>query len=85
MRIVDRGRKHFRGTHKGCEIEIEREPADAPGAFYIIVRGSSGNYLYDGWSPAGVLTMAEAKREALYGSTLKARPLNHTERDPNDQ
>ena len=74
MRVINKGPNHFFGSHKGCEIEITREPADEPGAFYIIVRGPSGGNLYDGWSPPGILTMREAKREALYGAQLKERP-----------
>lgn len=75
MRIVSKDRKHFHGTHKGCEIIVEREkPAGDPdvwgGNFYIQVRGKDGCYLYDGYSPAGVNTMAEAKREAVRGACL---------------
>lgn len=75
MRIAGKDRHHFYGTHKGCLINIEREkPVGDPdvwgGKFYIQVRGKDGGYLYDGWSPAGVNTMAEAKREALRGAGL---------------
>lgn len=67
MRVQSKSPKHFSGTHKGHEIDIEKEP---DGRFYIIVRGESGAYTYDGWAPDTVTTMAEAKREALKGSCL---------------
>jgi hypothetical protein len=72
MRIKESTRGYFRGTHKGAEIEIERDPC--PGEperkFYIRVRWKDGGYLYDGWSPEGVNTMAEAKRDAIKGAML---------------
>lgn len=74
MRIEESRRGYFRGTHKGAQIEIERDPC--PGApdrkFYIRVRAQngSGGHLYDGWSPEGVNTMAEAKRDAIKGACL---------------
>ena len=71
MRIKSRDRRHFQGSHKGCDIEIERE---LDGRFYIIVTHSDGGHLYNGWAPEGVRTMAAAKREALYGSCLAPRP-----------
>lgn len=80
MRIIEKSRNLLRGTHKGYEIEIERERRQHPhlddlGLFYIRVWSiETGSHAYDGYSPAGVTTMAEAKREALYGSQLKARP-----------
>ena len=77
MRTISKERGYFRGTHKGYEIEIERErpPVESFGErhFYIRVFNDYG-HAYDGYSPAGVTTMAEAKREALYGSFLKKRP-----------
>lgn len=77
MRIIESKRGYFRGTHKAYEIEIEREipPVESFGErhFYIRVSNDHG-HAYDGYSPAGVATMAEAKREALYGSGLKERP-----------
>lgn len=82
MRIVGKSRTHFHGTHKGCYIQIYRE-ADSflrenGRRFYIIVTAPSGGYLCDGWTRDHVVTMADAKREALYGAGLKARPTNHT-------
>lgn len=72
MRIIEKTRTSFRGTHKGATIEIERDPM--PGnperKFYIIVRWKDGGYLYQGWSPEGVNTMAEAKRDAIKGACL---------------
>ena len=71
MRIVSKSCQHFLGTHKGAEISIEREhDPNVSGAFYIIVTATDGGCLYDGWSPPGVLTMAEAKREAIRGACL---------------
>lgn len=72
MRVLEKRRGHFSGTHKGADIEINRDPC--PGAperkFYIQVRAKSGGLLYDGWSPEGVNTIAEAKREAIKGAQL---------------
>jgi len=72
MRVLEKSRNYFRGSHKGGEIEIERDPC--PGApdrkFYIRVRWKDGGYLYEGWSPEGVNTMAEAKRDAIRGAQL---------------
>lgn len=72
MRIIEKKRGYFRGTHKGAEIEIERDPAphDPDRKFYIRVTWKDGGKLYDGWSPAGVDTMAEAKRDAIRGACL---------------
>jgi hypothetical protein len=72
MRIVEKRRGYFRATHKGAEIEIERDPmpGDADRKFYIRVIWKDGGMLYDGWSPAGVDTMAAAKREAIKGACL---------------
>lgn len=68
MRIVSKSRHHFSGTHKGHEINIEREP---DGGFYIIVRElGSGMAAYDGWAPVSIRTMAAAKREAIRGACL---------------
>lgn len=67
MRIITKSRKHFHGTHKGAEIEIERE---ANGLFYIIVRWTDGGLLYDGWAPASVTRMGDAKKEAIKGACL---------------
>lgn len=77
MRIISKSRQHFHGTHKGYVIEIERErpPVESFGDrhFYIRVFNEYG-HAYDGYSPAGVTTFAEAKREALYGACLAKRP-----------
>lgn len=72
MRIIEKKRGYFRGTHKGATIEIERDPCpgDADRKFYIRVRWKDGGLLYDGYSPEGVTTMAEAKREAIRGACL---------------
>lgn len=73
MRIVSKSRDHFHGTHKGAVIEIDREKPSPPRGhscrFYIRVFDDHG-YRYDGWSPKGVDTMAEAKREAVRGAML---------------
>ncbi len=76
MRIIESRRGYFRGTHKGCEIEIEADKHFAKSSFYIRVRADKGGggYLYDGYAPEGVTTMPQAKREALYGSCLEVRP-----------
>lgn len=84
MRTISKSRNHFHGTHKGYQIEIERErPAvEALGGlkhFYIRVYNDNG-YAYDGYSPVGVTTLAEAKREALYGACLKPRPTTQGEK-----
>ncbi len=67
MRIISKSRKHFHGTHKGHEINIDRE---SDGRFYIIVKDFDGGYAYDGWTPGDVHTMPEAKREAIKGAML---------------
>lgn len=66
MRIISKSRNHFHGTHKGGEIEIERE---SDGRFYIRVRWKDGGYLFDGWA-RNATTMREAKREAIRGACL---------------
>jgi hypothetical protein len=63
MRIISKSRNHFRGTHKGHTVEIERE---GPSRFYIRVYSGFG-YAYDGYAPADITTMVAAKREALRG------------------
>lgn len=75
MRIIEKGRGYFRGTHKGAEIEIERlkkpiERFDGHSHFSIWVTAKDGGMLYDGYSPVGITTMAEAKREAIRGACL---------------
>ena len=76
MRTLKRERGYFLGTHKGCEIEIQRDRDNVYRWFYITVRThkGEGGYLYDGWSPEGVETIAQAKREACYGAGLDERP-----------
>jgi hypothetical protein len=69
MRIVSKSRNHFHGTHKGAEIEIERE---RNGRFYIIVRAKDGGLLYDGWAPESLANMRAAKIEAIRGAQLDA-------------
>ncbi|MBN9568725.1 MAG: hypothetical protein J0H79_14085 [Alphaproteobacteria bacterium] len=76
MRILEKKRGYFRGTHKGAEIEIIRERAAIIGGeshFYIWVRWKDGAYLYDGRAPVGITTMTEAKREAIRGACLDRR------------
>ncbi len=67
MRILKQTRREFHGTHKGASIDIDRE---LDGRFYIIVTASSGGYLYEGWAPEGITTMAAAKKEAIRGACL---------------
>ena len=67
MRIIGKSRNHFHGTHKGGEINIEREP---DGRFYIQVRWKDGSYMYDGWAPEEIRTMKAAKAEAIRGAQL---------------
>lgn len=77
MRVLEKRRGYFLGTHKGAEIEIERDRDFEDNWFYIRVRASmgEGGYLYDGYSPEGVRTMAQAKREAIRGACLdEAKP-----------
>ncbi len=74
MRTTSKSRTHFLGTHKGHEINIERE---RDGRFYIIVRClKSGLSAYDGWAPEEVRTMPAAKREALKGAQLAHTPAD---------
>lgn len=70
MRILEQRRGYFRGTHKGCSIEIERDRAHPARAFYITVTAADGGHLYDGWAPAAITRVADAKREALRGACL---------------
>lgn len=73
MRIMKQSASTFWGTHKGHDIQIDREPKGDPfeGRFYIIVTAESGMCAYDGWAPETVTTMAEAKREALRGACIQ--------------
>lgn len=68
MRIIEKRRGYFLGTHKGAMIEIEGDR----GRFYIRVRGEKGegSHLYDGPAPDGVTTMKQAKTEAIRGAML---------------
>ena len=70
MRILETRRGYFRGTHKGCTVEIERDRDFTDSKFYIRVQASDGGHLYDGYAPEGVTTMPAAKREALRGACL---------------
>ena len=70
MRILEQRSAYFRGTHKGAEIEIERDRDLANRKFYIRVRAKDGGYLYDGYSPEGITTIDQAKREAIRGACL---------------
>lgn len=79
MRVITSERGYFCGTHKGYTIEIERErpPVESFGERHFYIRVYNGyGHAYDGYSPAGIRTMAEAKREALYGACLKKRPTS---------
>lgn len=71
MRIIEKTRGYFRGTHKGAAIE--REPGASHRKFYIRVTHADGTMMYDGYSPEGIETMAEAKREAIRGACLDQR------------
>jgi hypothetical protein len=62
MRIIEKTRDSFVGTHKGATIRVNRE---SNGRFYIIVHDEAGLYLCDGFADESVLTMADAKREAI--------------------
>ena len=73
MRIIESRRGYFNGTHKGHEIDIEREP---DGRFYIRVWSiESGMHAYHGWAGEEIRTMPQAKREALRGACLD-KPKN---------
>lgn len=74
MRILETSRGYFRGTHKGATIEIERDHDYPQHKFYIRVRGRDGCYMYDGYSPEGIETMAQAKRDAIRGACLDVKP-----------
>lgn len=67
MRIITQNAKRFEGTHKGAWIGIDREP---DGLYYIMVRAKSGGILYDGWAPDTVMTIAQAKKQAVAGACL---------------
>lgn len=80
MRIIKSERGYFRGTHKGYEIEIQRDHDFPDRHFYIWVRSlESGMHAYDGYCPAGITTMAAAKREAIRGACLD-KPATATPR-----
>lgn len=70
MRNISQTQDSFFGTHKGASINIDRDQNHPERAFYIQVRGSDGSYLYDGWAPYEVRTIAAAKREAVSGACL---------------
>lgn len=72
MRIIESKRGYFKGTHKGALVEIEADKDLPDHKFYIRVRADNGDggHLYDGYSPVGITTMAEAKREAIRGACL---------------
>ena len=76
MRVLEKRRGYFRGTHKGGEIEITRDHDVPDRHFYIIVRWKDGGYLYQGYSPVGITTMTQAKREAIRGACLDAEQEN---------
>lgn len=67
MRIQSKSRNHFYATHKGHDIQIDKQD---DGRFYIIVTDEGGSYAYDGWAPENVESMTEAKKEALKGARL---------------
>ena len=70
MRILKKERGYFLGTHKGATIEIERDHDHPEHRFYIRVRWKDGCHMYDGYSPEGIETMAQAKGEAIRGACL---------------
>lgn len=70
MRVIESSRGYFHGTHKGGDIEIERDHDHPDHKFYIRVRWKDGGMIYDGYSPEGITTMAQAKREAIRGACL---------------
>lgn len=67
MRIIKQTAREFLGTHKRHDVEIERQ---SDGSFYIIVSAPNGCKAYDGYAPRSVVTMAQAKREAIKGAML---------------
>lgn len=82
MRIIEKRRGYFLGTHKGVQIEIGRDRGDFRHRFYIRVRSENGEggYLYDGWTPEGIITMAQAKRAAIRGAMLDGPPDDRTDK-----
>ena len=70
MRVLEKSRGYFRGTHKGATIEIERNTVFPPHRFYITVTWKDGGKLYDGFAPPEITTMREAKRDAIRGACL---------------
>lgn len=77
MRIKSTSARSFWGTHKGADIQIDRE---LDGRFYIIVTAKDGGHLYDGWAPDTVRTMREAKLEARRGACLDRPAVTAEER-----
>ena len=73
MRTIEKSRGYFRGTHKGATVEIERDHDIPARKFYIRVTHADGGMMYDGYSPEGIETMAEAKKEARRGACLDER------------
>ncbi len=80
MRIIEKSRGVFRGTHKGATIEIERVYDHPRHKFYIIVTWEDGTYMYQGYSPEGIETMAQAKKEAIRGACLDEKESSHAQR-----
>lgn len=71
MRVRTETAAAFYGTHRGCTVQIDREPdGSMRGRYYIIIKTEGGGVLYDGWAPAHTVTMRDAKREALRGAGL---------------
>lgn len=70
VRIISKDRDHFRGTHKGAEILIERNNQIEGRCFYITVTWKDGCKMYDGFAPEEVTTMRQAKAEAIKGAML---------------
>lgn len=77
MRVQEKSRGYFRGTHKGATIEIERDHDFPQHKFYIRVTWKDGCMMYDGYSPEGIETMAQAKKEAIRGACLDQKEISH--------
>jgi len=66
--VTTENKYHFAGNYKGCEIQLDREPAED---WYILVWGKDGVLAYDGWwAHSSNANVDEALKEAFEGAQL---------------